>query len=103
MPMYFNAAYTDHNAIRPGIRVLNLLLLLPLLTASINGLDSSLVNGTYSVIHCRTMRSTESSPQGYRSCLHGRTSSITPTERLWVRSIMYLPFHAHLKRPDRSH
>ncbi len=28
-----------------GIRVLNLLILIPLLTASINGLDSSLVNG----------------------------------------------------------
>ncbi|PIL35603.1 MFS general substrate transporter [Ganoderma sinense ZZ0214-1] len=40
-----SATYTDRDAMRPGIRVLNLLLLLPLLTASINGLDSSLVNG----------------------------------------------------------
>lgn len=32
-----------------GIRVLNLLILIPLLTASINGLDSSLVNGALTV------------------------------------------------------
>lgn len=34
-----------------GIRILNLWLILPLLTASINGLDSSLVNGEQ---HCPT-------------------------------------------------
>lgn len=31
----------------PGIRLLNIYLFLPLLTAPINGFDSSLVNGTF--------------------------------------------------------
>lgn len=38
----------DHQSECVGIRILNLWLVLPILTASINGLDSSLVNGEYS-------------------------------------------------------
>ncbi|EIW57527.1 MFS general substrate transporter [Trametes versicolor FP-101664 SS1] len=40
--------WTVVDFIHRGIRVLNLLILIPLLTASINGLDSSLVNGLIS-------------------------------------------------------
>ena len=63
----------------PGILMLNILLLIPLMTSVVNGIDSSLVNGE---IMTSSMNSINLLViQAYNSCLIGKATSTTLEER----------------------
>jgi hypothetical protein len=67
-----------------GIRLLNIYLFLPLLTAPINGFDSSLVNGIYHLFPGSVRLSML--VQAYKFFPPGKNTSTIPMVEHWVRN-----------------
>lgn len=104
-----------------GILLLNLCLLLPLMTSSINGFDSSLVNGQslHALAQSRNTQLTESSIPGlqivpdWKEYFHephgkalGMINSAQNVGALVVRTLLRCPFHSplmHVNNVEYNH